>query len=585
MKPADHLHQNILENMRDGVMALDFQGRISLFNPAAADILGLDRDRVRGRTFAEVFLALDDAAGEANDEFNQVLLDAVFEKAVGRRETVDFIRPGGTRATLSLTSSYLRDEEDEQARGVILVFSDITALKALQEQDQENSRKLVRAYTDLEESNARLTQALKRGHVVRIVATLAVILFFVGLGVVHFQGLTPFKSLPGLTTPEPAPDVANRQAHTVRTQPLTASISLSGRLQPVEEIVVSAPFDARILENHFIFGQRVREGDLLLTLDDSELRVKLREARGARIKAAQRYAELRDWDSGQEMARARRSVERAENKLETDRRKLEESELLFSRGLIPANELDTAKQQLQSSNTDLISSREDLASTRNKANQDNVMIARMELDNAEMRLAELENQLAQARVLAPASGVVVRPTVEEDKKLSLDRGARVTDGAALLALGDLSGLRVLTKVDEVDIGKLVPGQKVTARGDAFPGLTLSGLVAHISAQATGGSGHQAPTFDVQITIPELTPEAEEMVRVGMSADLEVLVHDNPAALLLPLHLVRPQHGRSLVRVLLDNDQVEEREVQTGMTTLNAVEILSGLQAGDQLVEW
>ncbi len=581
MNPADHLHQNILENMRDGVMALDFQGQVTLFNPAAADILGLDRDRVRGRTFAEVFLSMD----EANDEFNQVVLDAVFEKAVGRQETVDFIRPGGARATLSLTSSYLRGEVDDQARGVILVFSDITALKTLQEQERENSRKLARAYTDLEDSNARLTQTLKRAQVVRILATLAVILFFVGLGVVYFQGFTPLKSLPGLTSPAQVSDAPTRQVHPVRTQPLTATISLSGRLQPVEEIVVTAPFDARIVENLFIFGQRVRQGDLLLVLDVSELEVKLREARGARIKAAQKYAELRDWDDGQEMARARRSVERAENKLETDRRKLEESELLYSRGLIPANELDTAKQQLQSSNTDLISSREDLASTWDKGNPDNLMIARMELDNAEMRLAELENQLAQARVLAPASGVVVRPTVEEDKKLSLDRGSRVTAGAALLALGDLSGLRVLTKVDEVDIGKLVVNQKVTARGDAFPGLTLSGQVAHISAQATGGSGHQAPTFDVQITIPKLTPEAEEMVRVGMSADLEVLVHDNPAALLLPLHLVRSQRGQSLVRVLLGNDQIEEREVQTGMTTLNAVEILSGLQVGERVVEW
>ncbi|GAB6059302.1 HlyD family efflux transporter periplasmic adaptor subunit [Desulfonatronum parangueonense] len=582
MTPPDHLHQNILENMRDGVMALDFQGRISLFNHAAAEILALDRDRVRGRTFAEVFLCLD----EANDEFNQVVLDAIFEKAVGRRETVDFVRSGGVRVTLSLTSSYLRGEEDDQARGVILVFSDITILKTLQEQERENNQKLARAYADLEESNTRLTQALKRAHVVRILATLAVILFFVGLGFVHFQGLSPLKSLPGITTSQaPIAEASVLQAHPVRTQPLSASISLSGRLQPVEEIVVTAPFDARILENHFIFGQRVRQGDLLLVLDAGELKAKLRDARGARIKAAQKYAELRDWDNGQEMARARRSVERAENKLETDRRKLEESELLFSRGLIPANELDTVRQQVQSSTTDLEASREDLASTRDKANPDNVMIARMELDNAEMRLAELENQLAQARVLAPASGVVVRPTVEDDKKVSLDRGARVASGAALLALGDLSGLRVLSKVDEVDIGKLVVGQKVTARGDAFPGVTLSGVVSHISAQATGGSGHQAPTFDVQITIPELTPEASEVVRVGMSADMEILVHDNPEALLVPLHLVRTQRGQALVRVLLDNDQIEERQVQTGMTTLNAVEILSGIQAGDQLAGW
>ncbi len=582
MNPVDQLHRNILENMSDGVMALDFKGRITLFNPAAAEILGMDRDGVWNRTFADVFMGEE----EINDEFNQIILDAVLQRAAGRRDTVDFMRPGGSRAVLTLTSSYLRGEGDEQARGVIVVFSDVTELKTLQEQERENSRKLARAYGDLEETNTRLTLAVKKMRWVRLLASVGVVLLFLGLGLFHFQVFSGLMRMPSTTAPkggaEKSPATA---AHTLVARPLTASISLSGRLQPVEEIVITAPFDAKIIENNFIFGQRVREGDLLLVLDPSELEVKLRDARSAHIKAVQKYEETLDWETGPEMAKARRSVQRAENKLETDRRKFEESELLFSKGLVPANELDTARQQLESSTTDVIASREDFEGTRQKGGPDHVKIAFMELENARAKVEELELMLSSSQVRAPVSGVVIQPVVEADKKISLEKGARVQAGASLIALGDLSGLRVMAKVDEVDIGKVLVDQKVMARGDAFPGIVLEGHVAHISAQATGGTGQQAPTFDVQVTLPELTPEAEEAIRVGMSADLEVRTHDNPAALLAPLHLVRSEPGRALVRVLGEDGRIEEREVETGMTTLSEVEIVSGVQAGERLAEW
>lgn len=581
MNPADHLHQNILENMRDGVMALDFQGRITLFNPAAADILGLDRDRVRGRTFAEVFLAAD----QPNDEFNQVVLDAVLQKGVGRRETVEFVRPEGARAVLSATSSYLREEGNAEALGVIVVFSDVTQLKALEERERENSRNLAKAYGDLEETNARLTQALKKVQVVRMAATLAIVLFFVGLGLYHFQAFSQLKRMTGMDAPRPASGQEEMIVHTLTPRPLRADISLSGRLQPMEEVVVTAPFDARILENHFIFGQKVEKGDLLLVLDVSELEVKLREARSNHIKAVQKHQELLGWDDGPEMAKARRSLLRAESELESQRKKLDEDELLFSKGLISGDALEQSRQALESKDTALLSSQEDLESTRQKGGPDNVRISRMELENAQARLDEVESQLAQAEIRAPFSGVVIRPSVDDDKKVSLDRGARVQSGTSLLALGDLEGLRVETRVDEVDIGRLELGQAVTATGDAFPGIALTGQVAHISSQATGGTTHQAPSFDVRVTIPDLSSEAAQSIRVGMSADLEITVHDNPEALLAPLRLVRPAGGGSLVRVKDAQGRIEEREVQTGMTTLREVEIVSGVQAGEQLVEW
>lgn len=574
-------HESVLHNMRDGVMALNFEGRITLFNPAAATILGLDASDVREHTFAEVFLA----AEVENDVFNQKILDAVTRKKVGQRETVAFIRPDGKEMTLSLSSSWLHRENEKEAQGVVVVFSDITELTALQEQEKENTRRLARAYEEVEASNLKLTGLLKKVQMVRGVATAAIILFFVGLGFIHFQGFAGLRS--PSETPALPRSTPNGEApvYIATAQPVSSSISLSGRLQPIEEIMISAPFDARILERHFVFGQVVREGDLLLLLDTAEMEMKLREARSSHIKALQSYEALSTWSESTEMARARRSLQRAEGNLDTHIRQLQEAELLFEKGIIPAQELDRARQQVETSRMDLTSSREEMASTLKKASPENLSIAKMELDNAETRLQEVERLIQKAEVRAPVSGVVIQPVGEDSKKVSLDQGARVQAGIALLALGNLEGLRVLSRVDEVDIGRLRIRQKVRAKGDAFPGILLEGILDHISAQATTGSGRDAPGFDVQVKIPELSEEAIRSIRVGMSADLEILVYDNPEALLVPLHLVRPVGSHSLVRVLNSSGQPEERKVTTGITTLGSVEILSGLTAGERLLEW
>ncbi|TYT74696.1 PAS domain S-box protein [Desulfobotulus mexicanus] len=574
-------HQSVLDNMKDGVMALNFQGSITLFNPAAAAILGLDASLVRGHTFAEVFLA----AEEDNDAFNQKVLDAVTRKKVGQRETVDFIRPNGQKMTLSLSSSWLHREEEKEASGVVVVFSDITELKVLQEQERENSRKLAKAYEETEASNLRLRGLLKKVQIVRGLATAGIILFFVGLGYFHFQGFSNLSSPSKEIKSTRMMAEESQGIHTVKTSPVSSSISLSGRLQPLEEIMLTAPFDGRILERHFSFGQVVEKGDLLLLLDVSETKMKLREAKSSYIKVLQNYEELAAWEESTEMARARRSLQRAESSLENHIRQLEEANLLFDRGIIPAQELDRAKQQVETSRMDLISSREEMASTLKKASPENLSIAKMELDNARIRLDELESLISQAEVRAPVSGVVIQPVTEESKKQSLDQGARVQAGTALFALGDLSGLKVFSRVDEVEIGRLSLNQKVRARGDAFPGILLEGHLSHISAQATSGGGREAPGFEVQVTLPELSAEAIKSIRVGMSADLEILVYDNPQALLVPLYLVRPAGSHAMVRVVKDDGSMEERKVTTGITTLGSVEILSGLEPGERLGGW
>ncbi|WP_052507375.1 efflux RND transporter periplasmic adaptor subunit [Desulfonatronovibrio magnus] len=572
--------ENILENMADGVMAIDFQGRIIMFNTAAGDMLGLAPEKIINDTFARVFLT----GMDENDDFNQLVLDAVYEQGIGLSSTVDFTRYDKRVVTLSVRSSYL-SENDKDKKGVILVFSDVTELKKMQARQEEDARKLGKAYQDLEQKNEELQKAAKRVQVVRFVSTLLIIGLFLSIGIYHFQGDNLLKAVQSARSDDVTRSQDETVHVTVSTRPVSTSVSLVGSLEPLEEIVVTAPFDGRILERNFSFGQMVEQGEVLILIDSSDLEINLRNARSDYIKTRQRYNEILNWDTGLEMTRARRSLVRAEDSLELQERKLEEAELLFGKGVIPGQELENAQRQHQNAVDEVRSSRDELETVREKGSRENIELVEMELENARVNLEKLEVQIEQRKVRAPVSGVVIQPVGEDGKKTALERGSRVSAGTSLFAVGDLKGMTVSTKVDEVDVRKIFPGQSVRARGDAFPGVTLQGEVSHISAQAVAGSGRQGATFDVRVTFPELDEKSLEYIRVGMSADLEVVVYENDNAMMVPLSFVRVVRGASFVRLVGPDGQVREREVETGITTLRDVEIVSGVEAGQRLAQW
>jgi hypothetical protein len=289
------------------------------------------------------------------------------------------------------------------------------------------------------------------------------------------------------------------------------------------------------------------------------------------------------------MGKARRNVQRVKSQQEKALREFDEAKLFFSRGIISAQELERAQQNLDNVALELISAQEDLVSSEEKGAQQFVDLAKMEFESAKLKLQDLRERIARSELRAPVSGVVIKPTSTAnstaESQVNLEQGAKVTAGSMLFAIGDLSGLKVMSKVDEVDIGRIEKGQKVKARGDAFPGIVLEGLVSHISAQAQSVDMYQAPSFDVQVTIPEITTEALQLIRVGMTADLDIQVHNNPNALMVPLQFVQSLAGGNQVKLQTANGDVSVKEVKTGITTLGEVEILSGLEDGDILVAW
>jgi len=583
----DLLFRSVLARLSNGVMTIGVDGRILTFNAAAEAILGLGADDVLGKSLAEAFLQRDE-----NDQFNQSILNAVYDADVIHNKVVAWQRDG-QELTLEMNTSFLTDRETgiERKTAVIVVFQDITEVEGLRgaerrltEELQTQHQALQKSYLELEEANDRQRGLLRKVQVIRVAVTVFVILLFIVGGLFTWrQGGALQRPPAGL----PREEAAAARVFTAVPQTLTDSIALKGKLKPIQIFDVASPFAGTIQEKHYEYGQTVTRGQLLLKLDRADTEMKYREARTACIEAEEKLRELEHWGEGNEMLKAQQNVTRSKLALDGHHKTFQETERLFRKEIVPETEYANAKQQYTTARLDYDSALRDLAATREKGEGQNREIARLKLENARQKMKSLDAQMGLADVYAPVSGTILLPDASGDKdkkSRSIELGGSVGQGDILLSIGNTETISMTAEVDELEVLKIKKGQKVRITIDAV-GETLEGMVAHVSSQAVKSQEEKrAAFFEVKIALASIPEALRGRLRLGMSAKMEILVLNKPGALMAPIQAVS-QEGTNRFVTLRGKGAgaAVKQRVETGITTLDAVEITAGLKAGDEVI--
>lgn len=577
------IHSRIIENVDEGIVTVGRDGMVIDFNPAASALLGLDSNAVLGQSFATIFLA-----DERNDAFAQAMVDSMHEANVVHNQIVAYHRADAV-LTLSLSTSFLKDKRGDR-QGVIAVFRDITEIEKLREAEKnlneelkENNRKLSEAYLNLEDGNKRLQSALKQMHMARMIATGFVILFIAGVELATWRQGGSIDTSSGSAAKDRAAAAMESSIVTVARKPFHSRIKLTGVIQPVEVVNIPSSLSGYVLEMHVRYGDRVERGQPLFTQGTEETAVQFREAEVARIDAMEKLRHVENWNAGPEVARARRALTRAKDTLDSLRLQLEESQRLLDLGIVPKSEHRGLQERVAAADMEHRSAQEDLQNTLNQGGKEARRTAQLRLANAEFRMRELENKIRSARVLAPVSGVVLLPPEGKDGvSRRVEVGTKLQEGAVAISIGNLEGVSVKTLVDEIDIRKLQVGQKVLISGDAFPGITLEGAVVRASSEASQGKDAPVPTFEIIVQAPLANADQQKQIRVGMSSILDVLIHDKPDALMLPLTAIHKDSKGSFVLVS-EGDKTRRVPVRTGLTDFNSVEVTADLKEGDKVL--
>jgi HlyD family secretion protein len=287
------------------------------------------------------------------------------------------------------------------------------------------------------------------------------------------------------------------------------------------------------------------------------VRLQFAEA-GDFVEAGAPLLEIRPDPTPLELVEARRQLELQEMNLATQDRDLTRARALRAAGVIPEQELEG-----------IVSRREEVAVQ--------VVAARERLALLEDGRVMLDDGLLESMVRAPVSGYI------------LDRMVQVGDpvvplssyqaGTVLFHLADMADLVFRGDVDEIDVGRVQPGQEVLVRVGALPNHTLHGRVARVALK--GNRADQATVFPVEIALIDLDGAA---LRAGYSANAEVIVRRAEDALLLPERVISFSGDTARVSVQLPGGGVEERIIELGVGDGLQVQVLSGLQEGDVILE-
>lgn len=146
-----NLYKEIVNNAFEGVMVISMKGKITMLNPAAEHILGLKQEDI-GNSFINVFLTK-----EGTDDFNEVILDSIYEKEKVSNKPVDYMLGGEVRK-LNLTTSYIQNEGE---KSVVVVMADVTELNELRDAQTalDKIRKLNREYEKAKDEAVRANEA------------------------------------------------------------------------------------------------------------------------------------------------------------------------------------------------------------------------------------------------------------------------------------------------------------------------------------------------------------------------------------------------------------------------------------------
>ena len=346
----------------------------------------------------------------------------------------------------------------------------------------------------------------------------------------------------------------------VQAEDLQVSVREVGTVDPFTKVDVKSTVSGRVV------GLKVREG--------------------AVVTAGQTLAEVEpDVNQAQTLSDVKGGLAQAELNFRNAERNYTQQAALFKAGLISEQAHRDAKTA------------RDLAEESFKNSQMKYQIVE---DRGIPISGNASSQIA--RVASPMNGVVIKKGVELGDTITSGVSS-FNAGTVVFTVADLKSLISRVNLNEVDIAKVRTGQSVRVSLDAYPQKAFGGKVRFVAPAAK--LVDKIKVFEVEVALDELT----EAFRTGMSANVEILGERREKAISVPLEALQRKDGQPVVFKLKDGlkpeqiaaakeglqgrskfiwmadhwkDFYEVVSVKAGIATLERVEILAGLKAGDQV---
>lgn len=342
---------------------------------------------------------------------------------------------------------------------------------------------------------------------------------------------------------------------------LIQTVVASGRVETPLRVDIGSQITGAVAAIPVAEGQVVKAGQLLIALESSEAKAAVEQAQAAVVQAQARLKQIREVA----LPVAQQALRQAEANLQNVKRQFERTRELQSKGFVGQSQLDDAQHNLDIAQSQLRTAQ--LQVETNRPQGSDYLLASAALGQAEANLRMAQAKLEYTKIDAPVDGTLIARNVEP--------GNVVQPGKALMVLSPAGQTQLVVQIDERNLAYLQKGQKALCAADAYPNQRFSADVVYINPAVDPQRG------SVEVKLDVAAPPAFLRQDMTVSVDIEVARRSN--TLVVSAETLRDSASDAPWVMKVNNGHATKQAVKVGLRGAGKVEILDGLQAGDQVL--
>jgi len=353
-------------------------------------------------------------------------------------------------------------------------------------------------------------------------------------------------------------------------------LTATGYIIPHHKIEANSKVTGRVAWIGVEKGDKVKEGQVLVRLEDQEFRAQYDQARGAAESAKAQLDELQHGSRPEEIQQAEHNLSEARATAANDKVTLDRTKKLVSQAVLSQQALDDATAKYESSQQRVHSLEQNYRLSKLGPRAEEIDRAKGALTQAEGQAAYAKSQLDATVIRAPITGTILDRSVEKGELLT---GQFASAARPVFSLANLEDIQADLDIAQDDFAKLGPHQKAVVTVDAFPDLKWDGVIAEVSPEAN----RQKATIEVKVQIlnpdSHLRPEMNTTVR--FIADENKGVSKQALGAFVPSAAIRDADGNKYVFIAFQGKAMK-RDVKI-LSQRSAGALVSGLNGGESVI--
>jgi RND family efflux transporter MFP subunit len=373
----------------------------------------------------------------------------------------------------------------------------------------------------------------------------------------------------------------------VEQGPLKVVVAETGTIEPLTKVEIKSRVAGQVAKLLVDVGDRVEKGQLLLQLDTTDMERERARAEADRDMMKARLKMLEAGARPEEIQEAQAQREQADSAYQRAQAEYQRSQAALKAQTITLRDAEAARNDYGGARAQLDAAKARLARLKAGARSEELMEARAQLSKAEVALSAAQDQLDYASIRSPMAGTVIKRGIEVGEMVSPGVSA-TAQGTSMLTVADLDRLILKSSLNQIDIGKVAKGLSVEVRVDSAPGKVFIGTIHKVApaAEASKNGQDSLQTFPVETILKADSGAQTELLKPGMTADLDIQVTTKPDALYLPVEaVVRGKGNEATVTLPASGKDAkpETRKVTLGLANDHQIEVVEGLKKGDAVL--